>query len=86
MELEDWRKKIDALNIQLVEILNQRARCALGIAKLKKNLHLPIHDPKRESEVLANVLKHSQGPLSDAAFTRIFSAIMEEHRKLEDKD
>ena len=84
MDLDGWRGRIDALNEKLVDLLNERARCALSIVEVKKEMGLPVHDPKREQEVLENVVRHNEGPLSGEALRRLFVAIMEEHRKLED--
>ena len=84
MDMDGWRGRIDALNAQLVDLLNERARCALGIAALKKQSGLPVHDPRRELEVLESVASQNGGPLSDAALQRIFKGIMEEHRGLEE--
>ena len=84
MDLEGWRARIDALNEKLVDLLNERARCALSIVDLKKKMGLPVHDPKREGEVLEKVVRHNEGPLSGEALRRIFTGIMDEHRKLED--
>ena len=84
MDLEGWRARIDALNGKLVDILNERARCALGIAALKKERGMPVLDPVREREILANVERDNEGPLSHEALRRIFDSIMAEHRKLEE--
>ena len=84
MDLEDWRKSIDALNLQLVEILNVRAGCALAIAELKKKKNLPVYDPIREKQVLDAVLAGNKGPLSSEAVLRIFACIIAEHRLLEE--
>ena len=85
MDLDDWRKKIDGLNAQMLKILNDRARCALAIAELKKRKMLPIHDPHRERRILESVLAENTGPLSDEAVRHIFECIMEEHRRLEEE-
>jgi chorismate mutase/prephenate dehydratase len=84
MDLDGWRGRIDALNAKLVDLLNERARCALEIAAFKSKNALPIHDPKRELEVLAKVVAHNAGPLTDEALQGIFRCIMLEHRKLEE--
>jgi len=82
--LDDWRGRIDALNARLVELLNERARCAEGIAAFKQQNGLPVFDAKREQAVLDKVSALNQGPLSDEALHRIFNCIMEEHRLLQE--
>ncbi len=84
MELSDWRSRIDALNLELVRILSERARCALAIAELKKKKMLPVLDAAREKQVLEAVIARNPGPLSDDAIRRIFELIMAEHRGLEE--
>jgi len=84
MELADWRKRIDALNLRLLELLNDRAGCALAIAELKKKKMLPVYDPLREKQVFDAVLSENRGPLTDDAIRRIFECIIAEHRRLEE--
>ncbi|MDB5047480.1 MAG: Chorismate mutase, type [Fibrobacteres bacterium] len=84
MELSDWRGRIDALNLQLLELLNERAKCAQAIAELKKKKMLPIYDPLREQQVFDAVLSRNAGPLSNEAIRRIFECIIAEHRRLEE--
>ncbi len=85
MDLDGWRARIDALNAKLVDLLNERARCALEIAAFKSKNNLPVHDPKRELEVLEKVAAQNAGPLTDEALQGIFRCIMAEHRKLEEE-
>ena len=40
LDLDGWRSKIDALNFKLVDLLNDRARCALEIAEDRKSTRL----------------------------------------------
>ena len=54
MNLGDWRRRIDEIDQKLVELLNERSRCALEIGKLKQAANLPLYQPDRENEVLAN--------------------------------
>jgi chorismate mutase len=84
MELADWRRRIDGLNGQLLEILSERARCAQAIAELKKKKMLPILDAVREKQVIESVIARNPGPLSDDSIRRIFECIMAEHRNLEE--
>ena len=84
MELADWRSRIDELNVKLLEILSDRAKCALAIAGLKKKKMLPVLDAARERQVLDAVITRNPGPLSDEDIRRIFECIMAEHRGLEE--
>jgi len=84
MDLSEWRKRIDALNLQLLELLNERAKCAQAIAEIKKKKMLPVLDGERERQVLESVLTRNQGPLPDESVRLIFECIMAEHRRLEE--
>jgi chorismate mutase len=82
-DLEDWRKRIDELDQKLVELLNERSRCAVEIGHVKKKQNQPAWQPEREAEILRNVVKSNRGPLGDAAVRRLFERIIDEARSLE---
>ncbi len=82
-DLDDWRKRIDEIDQQLVKLLNERSQCAVAIGHLKKKLKLPAWQPQRELEILRNVVKSNHGPLDDAAIRRLFERIIDEARSLE---
>jgi chorismate mutase-like protein len=84
MELSDWRKRIDALNLRLLELLNERAKCAQAIAEIKKRKMLPVLDGERERQVIETMLARNAGPLPDDSVRRIFECVMAEHRRLEE--
>ena len=81
--IDEWRIKIDDVDRQLVDLLNERARYADEIGKIKEQLGLDAYSPRREQEVLENGLGSNKGPLSDAALRRLFERIIDESRKLE---
>ena len=81
--IEELRDRIDALDRQLVTLLSERATCALDIGRLKEKAGLPIYQPVREAEVLANVREVNPGPLDNEAMTRLFERIIDEARRLE---
>jgi chorismate mutase-like protein len=83
MNLSDWRRRIDELDKKLVELLNERSRCALEIGKIKQAECLPLYQPDREKEVLQNAEHHNSGPLTDAAIRRLFERIIDEARAAE---
>ncbi len=81
--IDDWRIKIDEIDKKLVELLNDRARYADEIGKIKEKMGMEAYSPKREKEVLDNIIKHNKGPLDGLALRRLFERIIDESRKLE---
>ena len=84
MEIEDFRREIDALDSEIVELINRRAEIGLKIGELKRLQGQPIRAPGREAEVLKRISSMVGGPLSADAVKRIFSRIIEETRVLEE--
>ncbi len=83
MNLSDWRRRIDEIDKKLVQFLNERSKCALEIGKLKQETKIPLYQPDRESEVLANAERNNSGPLTDSAVRRLFERIIDEARAAE---
>jgi chorismate mutase len=86
MEISDWRKKIDDLDRQLVELLSQRAQAAHEIGKLKRGVGMPIYEPDRERNVFANVRSVNPGPLPDRDLLRIYERIMDVMRQIQQEE
>ncbi len=82
-DLDEWRKRIDQIDQQLVRLLNERSSCAVEIGQIKKKMSLPAWSPEREVEILRNVVKANLGPLDNAAIRRLFERIIDEARSLE---
>jgi len=82
-DLEDWRRRIDEIDEQLLKLLNERSRCAVEIGHIKRRLKLPAWQPEREAEILRHMVKANHGPLDDAAIRRLFERIIDEARSLE---
>ena len=80
--LDDWRRQIDALDSELLRLLNQRAAIACEIASIKVSAGLPAYDANRERQVLARVLEKNTGPLDEQSVIDIFSGIIRETRRL----
>ena len=86
MDIADWRKKIDAIDLKLVELINQRAAAAREIGKLKNDTNLPIYEPDREKLILENVKKANAGPLPDSEIQHVFERIIDVMRKLQQQE
>lgn len=83
--LEHHRQRIDALDLQLLALLNDRAQVALQIAEAKRRAGLPVVDADRERQVVARLQRHNAGPLTPEALARIYHAIMVEMRALQQR-
>ena len=81
--LAECRRKIDAIDRQLRDLLNQRAEIVDGVVRAKETLGMPVHEPKREEEVVRRAANGNPGPLGDEAFRNIFEVIMREMRNLQ---
>ncbi len=82
-DIGDWRNRIDALDLELVRMLNERAHCAIEIGKIKRKRNMPIYDPKREEQIIATALSHNEGPLDGEGVRRLFERIIDESRRIE---
>ena len=81
--MRELRDRIDALDEQIVALLNERASCALEIGEIKRALGLAIYQPGREKDVLDHVRRVNGGPLDGDAVRRLFERIIDEARRLE---
>jgi chorismate mutase len=83
MDIADWRKQIDELDRRLVDLLNQRARAAQEIGKLKRNTSMPIYEPDREKTIYENVRKANLGPLPDSELRHVYERIIDVMRNIQ---
>jgi chorismate mutase len=82
--LDELRDDIDRVDEVIVRLLNERARVAVEIGRIKKELNVPIYQPDREKQVIAHVRGvASEGPLGADAIARLFERIIDEARRLE---
>lgn len=82
-QLDELRRRIDAIDEEIVALLSARARCALEIGRVKKAAGMAIYQPGRETDVLAHVQHVNPGPLDDGAIRRLFERVIDEARRLE---
>ena len=85
IELTELRKNIDKTDREIVALLNERAKYALKISKVKEELGLPVYDGAREKKVLDMIEEANLGVIPGESIQRIFSLIIKETRELEEK-
>ena len=83
MDIGAWRKKIDELDRKVVELLNERAKAAQAIGRLKRTTSMPIYEPDRERRIYANIAAANQGPLRDQDLQVIYQALIAVMREIQ---
>jgi chorismate mutase len=86
MDIEDWRKKIDEMDEQIVQLISKRAEAAKAIGELKRQGTLPVYEPQREKDVFEHVKRANPGPLADADMVDIYQRIIDVMRMLQRRD
>ena len=76
MSLESIRGDIDALDREIVALLNRRLELAGEIGRLKRRDGAAVYVPKREEEVLRKLAEMNPGPLREKALRAIYREIM----------
>ncbi len=83
MSIDEIRIAINRIDNDLLHLFNERASLALEIGHIKKNLDLPIYDPRREKLIFEKMQQENPGPLDNAAVVRLFERVIDESRSLE---
>jgi len=83
MSIEDWRLEIDAIDNELLGLLNKRAGLAVKVGQSKRITGVELYDPAREEEVIERARRANQGPLDEQAIVELFSCIIRESRRIE---
>lgn len=74
--LADLRLQIDALDRQLLELLNQRAQVAQEVGEVKKREGTPFFRPDRVAQVIEHIQKANKGPLKNEHVEAVWREIM----------
>ncbi len=80
-QLKKHRDQIDAIDSQILKLVNERASLARKIGSLKEDG--VIYRPEREAQILRRMQTENQGPLSNEAVSNVFRAVMSNCRALE---
>jgi len=85
MTIEEFRKRIDQVDEQLLKLLSVRAQLAIEIGRTKRESGVALYDPAREQEVVNRVLEQNPGVLDSEALARLFREIVAESRNAEEQ-
>lgn len=85
MTLDQLRRQIDRIDLELLKLLNRRVAAAVRIGRFKKRLGLPVYDGHREGRLLRRLIRSNPGPLADVSVRGIFRQILRSSRRLQAK-
>ncbi len=76
--LSQLRDRIDSIDMQVLSLISERARCAQTVAEVKKqhDAGASFYRPEREAQVLRRIQEANTGPLDDEEMARLFREIM----------
>jgi len=85
MDIDDWRRKIDKIDSDILKLLNERIMCVINIAAIKKQEGIPVYIAEREEKIIERLFKENNGPIEEANIRNIFSMIFTESRRVQGK-
>lgn len=80
--IAELRERIDAVDCELVRLLNRRASLSLEIRGYKPAAHLSLYDPKREEEIFTHLAACNEGPLYADNLREIYAAVLHVMKEL----
>jgi chorismate mutase len=82
--LATLRERIDAIDNEIVALLNERARIALEIGRVKDAQgQKPIRDPAREAAVIERVTSASEGLFPQPELVALYRKLISATRKVQ---
>ncbi|WP_374433428.1 prephenate dehydratase [Inhella sp.] len=81
--LAGLRTQIDAVDREMLDLLNRRAGLAQKVGEIKKHQGSLVFRPEREAAVIAGLKQHNPGPLKNDNIAPIWREIMSACRALE---
>jgi len=84
--LQELRDQIDALNGDILGLIQKRGEIVLEIAKLKRAQGLDGYDPSREDEMLEELYLTADAPYGAAEIREIFNAIFRASLEIQNRE
>ncbi|RLL47805.1 3-deoxy-7-phosphoheptulonate synthase [Oceanobacillus piezotolerans] len=85
-EMEQLRKQLDEVNLEILESINRRAELVQQIGQVKSKQSTKKFDPVREREMLDLITANNNGPFEDSTINHIFKEIFKAGLELQEDD
>ena len=82
-DLAQLRAQIDAIDRQVLGLLNRRAKIAQEVGESKRKNGVPVFRPEREAQVMQGLARENAGPLSPESVAAIYREVISACRALE---
>ena len=73
---EEIESLIDEVDLQVVDLINQRAQLVVEVGEFKRKSDVPIYAPHREAAVLTKIKNLNQGPLKNRTLEGVYRELM----------
>ncbi|MFD1863803.1 bifunctional 3-deoxy-7-phosphoheptulonate synthase/chorismate mutase [Planococcus sp. FY231025] len=86
LDLEQLREKVDAVNLEILSLINERAKVIQEIGKIKEKQGVNRYDPLRERHMLNLLKENNNGPLDQKTVDHIFKEIFKSALDMQEED
>ena len=81
--MDKLRNRIDELDAELLELLNERAKCVMEIGAIKQKEQTEVVVPQREKELLDRLTLLNEGPMTERMVHHLFQEIIDTLKDLQ---
>jgi 3-deoxy-7-phosphoheptulonate synthase / chorismate mutase len=85
-ELDQLRQRVEDLNLQLLSLINERARTVQEIGRVKETQGVNRYDPVRERHMLDLIKDNNNGPFENSTILHLFKQIFKAGLELQEDD
>ncbi|HYQ17037.1 MAG TPA: chorismate mutase [Polyangiaceae bacterium] len=83
LDLEELRRKIDAVDKEILKQLRERVGLVMLVGEYKRERNIPVYDPKRERDLLERLSNAAEHPLDREFVHNVFERLVDESRRIE---
>ncbi|KGX89146.1 bifunctional 3-deoxy-7-phosphoheptulonate synthase/chorismate mutase [Pontibacillus litoralis] len=85
-ELDLLRNDLDQVNLELLALINKRAKLVQDIGRVKQQQGMNRFDPVRERSMLDSIIQNNDGPFETSTVQHIFKEIFKASLELQEDD